>query len=165
MIDTVLLDWGNTVMVDFPDESGPMYRWQRVAAVPGAEQGLCGLAQRYRCCLATNAADSTSQEIRQALDRIHLGRYFTEIFCYRDIGYAKPSAEFFAAIVARLGRDKAHLVMIGDDLEKDYLGPRQHGIRAILFDPRNCAPPGVLRVTTWAAIEGAIAALNRQGEA
>ncbi|RUQ35168.1 MAG: HAD family hydrolase [Candidatus Competibacteraceae bacterium] len=165
MIDTLLLDWGNTVMVDFPQQSGPMYRWPWVETLLGAEQSLSRLSQRYCCCLATNAADSTRQDIRQALDRVAIGQYFREIFCYRDIGHAKPSAEFFAFILASLGKEKANLVMIGDDLEKDYLGPMRYGVRAVLFDPCNIAPPGMLRVASWVEIEGMIETLNRSAVA
>lgn len=165
MIDTLLLDWGNTVMVDFPQQSGPMHRWPRVETLPGVEQSLSRLSQRYCCCLATNAADSTRSDILRALDRVAIGPYFQEIFCYRDIGQAKPSAEFFAFILAKLGKEKANLVMIGDDLEKDCLGPMRHGIGAILFDPSNIAPPGVLRVTSWAEIESVLERLNRTAAA
>ena len=51
------------------------------------------------------------------------------------------------------------------DLEKDYLGPMRYGVRAVLFDPCNIAPPGMLRVASWVEIEGMIETLNRSAVA
>lgn len=35
-----LFDWGDTLMVDFPNENVPMYLWENVAAVEGALEVL-----------------------------------------------------------------------------------------------------------------------------
>jgi len=35
---------------------------------------------------ATSAQDSTKEDISEALKRAGLDRYFTDIFCYKDIG-------------------------------------------------------------------------------
>jgi len=52
----ILFDWGNTVMVDFRIP-GPMFTWDTVAWVCGAENALKRLTT-YTCCLATNAGES-----------------------------------------------------------------------------------------------------------
>ena len=43
----------------------------------------------------------------------------------------KPAPEAFEAMVTRLGRDRAHTVMVGDDLQKDVIGARRAGLHAL----------------------------------
>ena len=106
MIDTLLFDWGNTVMIDFPDETGPMHSWSRVELVSGAEACLKKLSMNYLILLATNAKDSTSNDIRKALDRVEISRYFNEIVCFREVGFPKPTKEFFDFVLNRTGKSK-----------------------------------------------------------
>ncbi len=124
-------------MRDFPDETGPMHSWSKLAAMPNAEAMLRELSKTAVCCLATNAKDSDKSEIVKAIKRLYLDQYFSNIFCYREIGYAKPAREYFDWILAKLKVEKPEVVMIGDDLEKDVMGAKNYGIEAILYDPEN----------------------------
>ena len=54
-----LFDWGDTLMVDYPDEEGPMFKWPKVAVVEGAFELLYILSRRAECHVATNAEDSS----------------------------------------------------------------------------------------------------------
>lgn len=137
----LLFDWGNTIMVDFPDESGPMYCWKRVEAVAGAAGVLARLSGDYEIHIATNARDSTAQDIRRALSRVDLDRYFSEIFCFRELGCAKPSREFFLAIASRLGRHPREIVMIGDSLESDVHAAAACGLGAVWYNPAGLKVP------------------------
>jgi putative hydrolase of the HAD superfamily len=133
-----LFDWGNTLMRDLPDEAGAMCRWSRVEAMPHAAEVLEQLSGSARCFLATNAADSTRQDIVTALGRVGLDRYLSGIFCARELGCAKPSREYFDAVLtalAELGIDRSQTLMIGDSLETDVLGAQACGIGALLYDP------------------------------
>lgn len=161
MIDTLLFDWGNTVMIDFPDETGPMHSWNRVELVDGAEACLKKLSMSYLILLATNAKDSTEEDIRKALDRVGIGKYFKEIICFREVGFPKPTREFFDFVLSRTGKNKNELIMIGDDLEKDYLGPRTLGINSVLYDPCERYQDVEMRVSSLAEIEGVIEGINR----
>ena len=129
-----LFDWGNTIMRDFPDEQGAMHSWRRVEAMPNAEKMLRKLVQIADCYLATNARDSDKENIVRALQRVHLHSYFKDIFCYREIGFPKPSFEYFDTIRKKLAIEKEDMVMIGDDLESDVTGAIHYGIEAILYD-------------------------------
>ncbi|MBN2414982.1 HAD family hydrolase [bacterium] len=137
----LLFDWGNTLMVDFPAESGPMYRWKRVEAVPGAVSALERLRGRYDCHVATNARDSTAGEIRGALARVDLDRFFSGIFCFRELGCAKPSRQFFLAVASRLGCLPREMVMIGDSLENDVLAAAACGLGAVWYNPAGLTVP------------------------
>lgn len=132
----LLLDWGNTVMRDYPEFTGPMYRWPRVELVPAVAEALTGIRERWRVGLATNAADSLEWEIRAALRRAEIETLFDRIYCFRSIGHRKPSAEFFAAILADLDIAASEAIMVGDDFESDIRGANRAGLRAIWFNER-----------------------------
>lgn len=132
----LLFDWGDTLMRVFPEFDGPMAAWPRVEAMPHAGQVLAELHFRYVLAVATNAADSEEAEIRAALDRVDLGKLLDKVYCYRKIGYKKPSKEFFEYILTELGIEQSQAVMVGDDFEADVLGANHCGIRAIWYNPR-----------------------------
>lgn len=135
-----LFDWGDTIMKDFPNETGKMHEWQKVVAMPNAEQMLKELSQLTDCYIATNAKDSDKRDIIKALQRANLDIYFKGIFCYRDIGFSKPSKEYYDVIIDKLNVKKEYLVMVGDNLESDILGAQKNGIDSILYAPKNKYP-------------------------
>ncbi|MDE1465427.1 HAD family hydrolase [Spartinivicinus poritis] len=136
-----LFDWGNTLMVDFPSATGPMYQWPTVEAVSGAAPLLSELSSVASCHIATNAKDSTAMEIKQAVARVHLGQYIDHIFCFQSIGVEKPSQAFFNHIFTTLEVDKHEILMIGDTLETDVLGALDFGFDAVWFNPKNQPTP------------------------
>jgi putative hydrolase of the HAD superfamily len=137
MIKALLFDWGNTLMIDFQDQKGPMYNWDKIEPVKNAKTCLYKLSQLYPCYIATNAKDSSKEDIYKALNIVGLGIYITDIFCFKEIGYEKPSSDFFNTIFERLSLVPNEIVMIGDDLEKDFKGAIKNDIIAIIFDPNN----------------------------
>jgi len=143
---TLLFDWGNTLMIDYPDEAGPMYTWKKISPVRHAREALAALHKKYPCYLATNAKDSSKHEIQTALEMAGLHRYISGIFCFKEIGYEKGSREYFDCILNELKIDKGRLVMIGDDPEKDYAGAERNGIAALLYDPEEKADTRRYRV-------------------
>ena len=134
---TLLFDWGNTLMIDFPDEKGPMFAWSKVKTVMHARKVLHILCKTYRCCIATNAKDSSKEDIVKALKRGRINKYISEIYCYKEIGFEKSSKEYFQRII---GNAQKKFLMIGDVLESDIVGANQFGIDAILYDPKNLYP-------------------------
>lgn len=137
MTSTILFDWGNTLMIDFPDQTGPMYLWKKIEAVLNAETCLSNLSRKYKCYIATNAKNSTKNDIYKALKIVGIDKYIEDVFCYKEIGYEKPSIEFFDQILLKLKKGKEEIVMVGDDYQKDYLGAKNYGIHAILYDSTN----------------------------
>jgi len=118
-------------MRDLPGYDGPMATWPRVEAMPHAAETLATLQSGWLIALATNAAASDETQIRAALARVGLAHYFDAIYCFRAIGYKKPSAEFFAYILNDLGIPATSAIMIGDDFETDVVGANRCGIRAV----------------------------------
>ncbi|MEZ8385620.1 HAD family hydrolase, partial [Vibrio splendidus] len=58
LTEVVLFDWGNTLMVDFPDAQGKMCDWETVQEVSGARALLTELSKNHQVYVATNAGDS-----------------------------------------------------------------------------------------------------------
>lgn len=131
MFPIYLFDWGDTLMVDFPDQQGPMCSWPEVAVVKGAAEALHILAARARIYVATNAADSTEQQIKQAFERAGLADYISGYFCHANLGIGKGSPQFFHQIAAKLNVPTSELIMVGDTLENDILPAIAAGAQAI----------------------------------
>jgi HAD superfamily hydrolase (TIGR01509 family) len=130
-----LFDWGDTLMVDFPGAVGPMYLWEHVAAVKGARETLGALHREAGCYLATNAQDSKETDIVKALERVGLAAYIDRVFCFENVGYRKPSPEFFMAILDAVGAAPAQTVMVGDSLDTDVAGALAAGLHGIWYNP------------------------------
>jgi len=122
-------------MVDYQDQKGPMYKWEKVKSVKNAGIVLKYLSTKYNCCLATNAKDSTKDEIAKALKRVKLNKYIKEIYCFKELGHEKSSKEYFQKIIK--DNNPADFIMIGDNPETDIYGAENIGIKSILFDPEN----------------------------
>ena len=132
---TVLFDWGNTVMVDDPSSTIPMVEWNSVEIVPGIETVLEYLYRSgRRIVLATSASISDEEQIRGALARGGLDKYFSRIFCYKNTGLPKGE-EFYQLILEQLDIHASEALMVGDSFEKDVLDTNKVGIDAIWFNP------------------------------
>jgi FMN phosphatase YigB (HAD superfamily) len=132
MIRVLLFDWGNTVMVDF-NLPGPMYNWEKVAWVEGAEESLKLLTRDYPCYIATNAGQSDAEAVRKGLQRVGAEKYFTGVFASSDLGFEKPDPRFFGEIIRKLSVPPGSFVMIGDNYEKDIAGAKDCGMKTIYY--------------------------------
>ena len=81
VIEVYLFDWGDTLMVDFPNASGKMCDWENVKAVTGAKNALNALSRHAKIYVATGAADSTELEIKLAFERVGLSEFISGYFC------------------------------------------------------------------------------------
>jgi FMN phosphatase YigB (HAD superfamily) len=140
----LLFDWGDTLMSEDGPSDLPMADWPTVRAIDGAAQVVAALAERHRIAVATNATISDRDAIARALMRVGLAALVSEIFCFRDLGLKKSDPRFWDAVEARLGVPRAHMMMIGDDLENDVLAPRRAGIVSVWLNwKRAPVPPGL----------------------
>jgi putative hydrolase of the HAD superfamily len=160
MITTVLFDWGNTIMVDYR-LPGPMFTWERVDWVPGAEKALQVISSQYKCCLATNAGASTTPEVQLALNRVGAGSYFSEIFLAKEIGFEKPDVRFFAAIIERLGQPPSSVVMIGDNYKNDCEGAKLAGLKTLFFNIKGMTDPFPLADAAFRTFDELIPIIGR----
>jgi len=145
----ILFDWGDTLMAeDGGAAETPLALLPEVRAIDGAPAVLAALASRHRIAVASNATVSDRKSIRDALVRVALDSYVSEIFCFRDLGVRKTDARFWDAVVARLAVPRAELLMIGDDLENDVLAPRRAGIASVWFNWKKAPTPSGIVVPT-----------------
>ncbi len=135
MTQHYLFDWGDTLMVDLPNQVGPMCDWPQVQAVSGALVCLKHLSQHAQCHLATNAEDSSEAQIRKALVRAGLSDYITQIFCRENLGTGKTDKAYYPKIIKKLGVNTHQVTMVGDSLERDVLAPISAGLQAVWFNP------------------------------
>ncbi len=130
-----LFDWGDTLMVDFPEQTGKMCNWPEVRAVEGALEVLKHLSKTNSVYIATNAADSTEKDIEQAFVRVGLAPYIDGYFCKSNLGLGKGTPEFFRKIQEKFDTVDIPLVMVGDNYNNDILPALEAGLNAIWFNP------------------------------
>lgn len=143
---TVLFDWGNTLMIDFPDAQGKMCDWETVREVSGAQALLAELSKHHNIYIATNAADSSKTDIICAFERVGLSQYIDGYFCKASIGLSKYEPGFYPAIIAQLGIKPQEITMIGDTLEKDIYPALEAGLQAVWLNTEGDIPDTILPI-------------------
>lgn len=105
--------------------------------MPGAEKMLEDIRDDYRLFICSNGtAVVQAGRLRSA----GISPYFEKIFISEDIGYNKPSAEFFERCFAQMDDpDRSRAIIIGDSLTSDILGGINAGIKTCWFNPRGKA--------------------------
>jgi putative hydrolase of the HAD superfamily len=132
---TILFDWGDTVMRDDPSMTSPMVEWKKVEVIDGIADVLAYLrASGRRIVLATSAEVSDESQIRGALARGGLDRYFSGIYCFKNTHLQKGEA-FYRHILNDLNIPASDVMMVGDHFEKDVQIPNSLGMFAIWFNP------------------------------
>jgi len=145
MINVYLFDWGDTLMIDYPNEAGKMCDWPVVEAVAGAKETLAALSLHAKIYVATGAADSTEMEIKSAFERVGLSEFISGYFCKANVGLSKGSVDFMLAIIATLNQPVTDIAMIGDNYEKDIEPALAAGINPVWLSNNDhaSAPKGV----------------------
>jgi FMN phosphatase YigB (HAD superfamily) len=149
-IRAVCFDWGGTLMSEEGPHELPMALWREVRVLPGAGAMLAALHGGYPLCIATNASVSRRPMIERALERVGLGDYFAQVFCFTELRVRKESPAFWHTVARVLGVELHEIAMLGDALEPDVLVPRALGVHAVWFNEGGLRPapdPGVPTVT------------------
>jgi putative hydrolase of the HAD superfamily len=134
---TVLFDWGDTVMRDYPERTNPMVEWESVEVIEGIAEVLAYLHSTGRqIILATSAAISDEEQIRGALRRGGLDRYISRIYCFKNTNLPKGE-EFYRYILKDLQLSASDALMVGDGFEKDIRIPNALGMFAVWFNPQS----------------------------
>lgn len=134
---TVLFDWGDTVMRDYPQRMNSMVEWETVEVIDGIADVLAYLQSTgRRLILATSAEISDESQIRGALKRGGLDTYFSRIYCFKNTKLPKGE-EFYRHILSDLNIPASEALMVGDHFGKDIEVPNSLGMFAIWFNPRS----------------------------
>ena len=101
--------------------------------LPGAEEAVKRLSQKYRLYLASNGTATVQHGRLRSAD---LYRYFEGIFISQELGANKPSKAFFDACFGRIPDfDPQRAVMVGDSLTSDILGGKNAGLPTVWVNP------------------------------
>ena len=94
---------------------------------------------QYEIIIATNGPKEVA-EIK--LEKIRIKEFITSLICSDEIGFNKPSLEFFKFLYERcIHQDKKKMLIIGDSLTTDILGGINFGIDTCWFNSKNIPNP------------------------
>jgi putative hydrolase of the HAD superfamily len=110
----------------------------------GAERVVAELTRRG---LSLGLASNYDGRLRSVAEGLAGLGAFRHRVISSEVGWRKPAPGFFAALCRSAGLPAGQILHVGDDFANDYQGAVAAGLRAVLFDPRRRAPPGVPRVT------------------
>jgi putative hydrolase of the HAD superfamily len=102
--------------------------WDQI--LPGTREALERLRKQYAIAVISNA----DGRIDAVLRRCGIVDCFQSITDSGNIGYEKPHPAIFEAALREMKADAAHSLYVGDIYSVDYMGARQVGMQAVLFD-------------------------------
>ena len=103
--------------------------------LPGAEEAGDSLHKKYRLFLASIGTASVQ---KGRMTSANLYRFFETVFVSQEIGFNKPSRDYFDACFARIpGFDREKAIMVGDSLTSDIQGGINAGIRTVWVNPEH----------------------------
>jgi putative hydrolase of the HAD superfamily len=100
---------------------------------PGVVTALYLLSQEYRLGIISDTIHTHGRGLRHLLGTQGLLGYFSALVFSDEVGAAKPSPLIFRAAAAQLDLPPSRMVHVGDRESNDIVGPRNVGMRAILF--------------------------------
>lgn len=103
----------------------------------GAEETLKALSNNYCLFIASNGAAKVQ---RSRIESAGIGKYLSGLFISQQIGYDKPSIDFFNYCFAHIdGFRKAETAIVGDSLTSDIKGGNNAGITTVWYNPKNAS--------------------------
>ena len=128
--------------------------------LPGAEEAVKRLSQKYRLYLASNGTASVQQG---RLTSAGLYPVFEKVFVSQELGFNKPSIEFFNACTRQIpGYDPKKAMMVGDSLTSDIQGGINAGMATCWVNPTHAPGRPDIRpdyeITALSELEGLLLA-------
>ena len=102
--------------------------WDQI--LPGTRESLERLRQCYEIAIISNA----DGKIDAVLTRCGICDCFASITDSGNVGHEKPHPAIFSAALREMKADPAESLYVGDVYSVDYLGARNAGMDAVLFD-------------------------------
>ncbi len=103
--------------------------------LPGAEEAVDRLSKKYRLFLASNG---TAVVQKGRMTSANLYRFFEKVFVSQEIGFNKPSKEYFEGCFAQIpGFDRERAMIVGDSLSSDIKGGINAGIKTVWVNPEH----------------------------
>ena len=107
---------------------------------------LCDrLHGKCRLCIITNGIKSIQTK---RFSTSPIAKYFDKIFISEELGYDKPSVEFFRLVEQALADfDKEKTIVVGDSLTSDIKGGIGYGLDTCWFNPHGNKSPDNMNIT------------------
>jgi len=102
--------------------------WDQI--LPGTRESLDRIRKRHDVAVISNA----DGHIDAVLERCGICDCFPSITDSGKVGCEKPHAAIFEAALREMKADPADSLYVGDVYSVDYLGARNAGMQAVLFD-------------------------------
>ena len=102
--------------------------WDQI--LPGTREALERLRRQYAIAVISNA----DGKIDAVLRRCGIVDCFQSITDSGHVGYEKPHPVIFDVALREMKADAADSLYVGDVYSVDYVGARQAGMQAVLFD-------------------------------
>jgi len=102
--------------------------WDQI--LPGTRDALDRMKQQYGIAVISNA----DGRIDAVLRRCGICDCFASITDSGKVGHEKPHPAIFAAALREMKADPADSLYVGDVYSVDYVGARNAGMQAVLFD-------------------------------
>jgi HAD superfamily hydrolase (TIGR01662 family) len=102
--------------------------WDQI--LPGTREALERLRKQYAIAVISNA----DGKIDAVLRRCGIVDCFQSITDSGHVGHEKPHPAIFEAALREMKADAADSLYVGDVYSVDYVGARQAGMQAVLFD-------------------------------
>ena len=101
--------------------------------MPDAIEVCRSLSAEHRLFIITNGITETQLA---RIEGAGLGQFFERIFISQQLGFQKPSREFFEAVADGIsGFQKEKAMVVGDSLSSDIKGGVDFGVDTCLFSP------------------------------
>jgi HAD superfamily hydrolase (TIGR01549 family) len=102
--------------------------WDQI--LPGTRDALDRIRQQYAIAVISNA----DGKIDAVLRRRGIADCFASITDSGNVGHEKPHAAIFEAALRAMKAEPAESLYVGDVYSIDYVGARNAGMQAVLFD-------------------------------
>jgi len=133
VIKAILFDLGDTLITEesVGDKHTPDAELEKV---PFVDEVLEKLREEYKLAVVTNTSVSKEEDIRKALGKVRLAKYFDAIVTSVDVGREKPDERIFRVALKKLGVKPSEAVMVGNRIKTDVLGANKVGMKTIYFN-------------------------------
>lgn len=116
--------------------------------VPGGEEALAALGERFRLGIVTNGIPDVQ---RTKLEKTGLTGRFGTIVVSGELGCGKPDPKIYDAALQGIGATPGETIMVGDNFRRDVTAAQAVGIRSVWISIGRPSPDP--SVTPWLTIE------------
>lgn len=116
--------------------------------VPGADEALTALGERFRLGIVTNGIPDVQ---RTKLINTALTERFDPIIVSGELGIGKPDPRIYEQALKGAGSTAEETIMVGDNFRRDVAGAQEIGIRGVWISIGRPSPDP--SVTPWLTIE------------